>query len=527
MAATVTTSIDEDIWEDVWDEERAWREENQLEEQAPQPLALVIFGATGDLTHRKLIPALYTLMTIGLLPEKFAIVGFGRSERDDEEYRQGLRDAMRESGTRVSEEAWNRFAGRISYMQGRYDDEASFTRLGEALDRLDKEAGTENHRLFYLATPPNVYADVVHNLGVAGLNHAQSDGGWARLIVEKPFGRDLETARRLDRCVHEVFDEHQVYRIDHYLGKETVQNIFVLRFINGIFEPIWNRHYVDHVQITAAESIGVEGRGGYYEDAGATRDMMQSHLLQLLTLTAMEPPSAFTGDKVRDEKVKVLESVSFAEPQDIAACAVRGQYSRGMIDGRYVPGYRDEKGVAPTSHTETFIAAKLMVDNWRWAGVPFYLRTGKRMPKRVSEIAIEFRRAPHVFLTRGQSRRPRRNVLVLRIQPDDGVALRFDVKVPGPGMRVRPVDMSFLYKEAFEDTSPEAYQRLLLDAMRGDSTLFARTDEVEAAWGLVTPLLDRWAEDGAIPVPSYPSGSWGPSEADALLAYEDDRWRKP
>jgi glucose-6-phosphate 1-dehydrogenase len=345
--------------------------------------------------------------------------------------------------------------------------------------------------------------------------------------VEKPFGRDLETARRLDHCIHEVFDESQVYRIDHYLGKETVQNIFVLRFMNGIFEPIWNRNYVDNVQITVAESIGVEGRGGYYEGAGAARDMLQSHLLQLLSLTAMEPPSSFSGDKVRDEKVKVLESISFAEPRDPGCCVVRGQYSRGMVDSRYVPGYQDEKGVALNSGTETFLAAKLAVDNWRWNGVPFYLRTGKRLAKRVSEIAIEFRRAPHVFLSGGRGRNPRTNVLVLRIQPDDGVALRFDVKVPGPGMRVRPVDMSFLYKDAFDESSQEAYERLLLDAMRGDSTLFARTDEVEAAWKLVTPLLDAWQQDGGEPPSSYPAGSWGPAEADALLASEGHRWRKP
>src|ERR671937_584672 len=477
MTSLAVPSIDSGIWQDVWDEERAWREEGIDREQMPDPLALVIFGATGDLAHRKLVPALYSLATSNLLPEKLAVVGFARSWRDEDEFRRGLRDALVAGGLRPRDDVWNRFAG--------------------------------------------------HFTCVSGLNVPQKEGDWARVIVEKPFGRDLETARALDRCIHEVFDESQVYRIDHYLGKETVQNIFVLRFVNGIFEPLWNRRYVDHVQITVAETLGVEGRGGYYAQAGAIRDMLQSHMLQLLTLTAMEPPSSFTPDKVRDEKVKVLECLSLADPAHVARCVVRGQYGRGMIDGRPVPGYRDEAGVAPHSTTETYVAAKLMVDNWRWAGVPFYLRTAKRMPRQVSEIAIQFRRAPHMLLRHGTARRPRQNVLVLRIQPDDGLALRLDVKVPGPGMRVRPVDMSFLYKDAFGGSSPEAYQRLLLDAMRGDSTLFARTDEVEAAWALVTSVLDAWRVEGARELPVYPAGTWGPAEADELLARDGHRWRKP
>jgi glucose-6-phosphate 1-dehydrogenase len=523
--AVVTTSIDEDILEDVWDEERSWREEHPAKEQAPQPLALVIFGATGDLTHRKLIPALFSLAQSGLLPEKLSIVGFGRSNRNDNQFRDGLRESVADGDRRFDDRAWSKFAERITYVRGSYDDESSFQSLAHTLDELEQAAGTENHRLFYLATPPNVYADVVANLGAAGLNHAADPDGWVRLIVEKPFGRDLDTARRLDRCIHDVFSESQVYRIDHYLGKETVQNIFVLRFVNGIFEPIWNRNYVEHVQITAAESIGVEGRGGYYDEAGATRDMLQSHLLQLLTLTAMEAPSTFTADKVRDEKVKVLDSLRFPDPHDINCSVVWGQYARGMIDGRRVPGYLDEPDVPPNSTTETFLAAKFTVDNWRWAGVPFYLRTGKRLAKRVSEIAIQFRRAPHPFLP-GGDQRPRRNVLVLRIQPDDGLALRLDVKVPGPSMRVRPVDMSFLYKDAFGGESPDAYQRLLLDAMRGDSTLFARTDEVEGAWSLITPILRAHAEQHT-DVATYPAGSWGPEEADQLLARDGHRWRHP
>ena len=527
MTSVAVPSIDEDIWQDVWDEERAWREEGIDREQMPDPLALVIFGATGDLAHRKLVPALYSLATSNLLPEKLAVVGFGRSHRDEDEFRRGLRDALVAAGLRPRDDVWTRFAGHITYMSGGYDDAASFRRLAETLDDLDQTAGTANHRLFYLAIPPTTYVDVVRNLGVSGLNVPQKEGGWARVIVEKPFGRDLATARALDRCIHEVFDESQVYRIDHYLGKETVQNIFVLRFVNGIFEPLWNRRYVDHVQITVAETLGVEGRGGYYEEAGAIRDMLQSHMLQLLTLTAMEPHSSFTPDKVRDEKVKVLECLSLADPADVAQCVVRGQYGRGMINGRAVPGYRDEAGVAPHSTTETYVAAKLMIDNWRWAGVPFYLRTAKRMPRNVSEIAIQFHRAPHMLLRNGAASRPRQNVLVLRIQPDDGLALRLDVKVPGPGMRVRPVDMSFLYKDAFDGSSPEAYERLLLDAMRGDSTLFARTDEVEEAWALVTAMLDAWRPEGVRELPVYPAGTWGPAEADELLARDGHRWRKP
>jgi glucose-6-phosphate 1-dehydrogenase len=525
MAATVTPSIDEDIWQDVWDEERVWREASPVEENAPEPLTLVIFGATGDLAHRKLIPALYSLASDRLLPDKFAIVGYGRSRRDEAAFRDGLRKSV-ESDRDFNPRAWDGFAENITYVQGQYDDPESFQHLAEVLDRIDEEKGTENHRLFYLATPPEVYADVAHCLGESGLNKPAKEGGWVRLIVEKPFGRDLATAQDLDRCLHAVFDESQVYRIDHYLGKETVQNMFVLRFVNGIFEPLWNRNYIESVQITAAEALGVEGRGGYYESAGALRDMIQSHLLQLLTLTAMEPPSAFTANKVRDEKVKVLDSLEFPGP-DVTNYVVRGQYDRGMVDGRMVPGYHDENGVAPNSETETYVAMKLDVDNWRWAGVPFYLRTGKRMPKRVSEIAIQFRRAPHMLLGAGGAQRPRRNVLILRIQPDDGLALRLDVKVPGPGMRVRPVDMSFLYKESFTGESPEAYQRLLLDAMRADPTLFARTDEVEAAWRLIKPLQDAWQSGDVAPPERYAAGSWGPEGADALLARDGNRWRKP
>jgi glucose-6-phosphate 1-dehydrogenase len=526
MATVVMPNIDEDIRQDVWDEERAWQEENPVQEKVPDPLTFVIFGGTGDLAHRKLVPALYSLVMSKLMPKHYAIVGFGRSYQGNDEYHQGLRASLLESGVSVQDSTWDDFAGRISYVQGRYDDEKSFSSLAETLDRIDKEVGTKNHRLFDLATPPVLCLPVIENLGKARLNHPSEEGGWVKLIMEKPFGQDLATARSLNHCLHDVFDENQVYRIDHYLGKETVQNIFVLRFINGIFEPIWNRNYVDHVQITVAERLGVERRGGYYEQAGATRDMMQSHLLQLLTLTAMEPPTSFTADKVRDEKVQVLDALRFASENDPLQSIVRGQYRRGLADGRMLPGYHDEDGVAVDSKTETYIAAKFQVDNWRWAGVPFYLRTGKRLPKRISEIAIQFRRAPHMHLPDGKASQPRSNVLVLRIQPDDGLALRMEVKVPGPGMRIRPVDMSFTYKEAFGGACPDAYQRLLLDAMRGDSTLFTRTDEVETAWALVTPMLEE-QQNSTADLPTYAAGSWGPAAADALLAQDGHYWRKP
>ncbi|MGH2444204.1 MAG: glucose-6-phosphate dehydrogenase, partial [Chloroflexota bacterium] len=469
MTAIVTSSIDEDILEDVWDEERRWREEHPSQEQKPEPFALVIFGATGDLAHRKLIPALYSLSLAGLIPDAMEIIGFGRSDRTEDDFRDGLRKAVQDAVPRLEDRAWHAFAQHITYLRGGYDDGESFQQLSRVLEAADQDKGTENHRLFYLATPPSVYMDVVRNLGASQLNETDRDSGWVRLVVEKPFGRDLQTAQELDSCIHQTFDESQVYRIDHYLGKETVQNMFVLRFVNGIFEPIWNRNYVEHVQITAAEAIGVEGRGGYYEGAGAVRDMLQSHLLQLLTLTAMEPPSAFTADKVRDEKVKVLDSLRYPDPDHITGSVVLGQYARGTAGDRRVAGYRDEADVSPRSSAHTFIAAKFLIDNWRWAGIPFYVRTGKRLPKRVSEIAIQFRRAPHPYLPGGGCVRPRQNVLVIRIQPDDGLALRLDVKVPGPGMRIRPVDMSFLYKDAFGGDSPDAYQRLLLDAMKGDS----------------------------------------------------------
>jgi len=525
---TVTIpSIDEDIWQDVWDEERAWREEHPDKEQQPDPLAMVIFGATGDLAHRKLFPALYNLAATNLLPEKLAVIGYGRSDHSEDDFRQSLRDSLTKAGVRVRDDAWKTFAGHITYMRGGYDDAASFKRLGERLDQCDQEVGTANHRMFYLATPPSAYPTVVKNLGAAGLNKPTQEEGWSRVVIEKPFGHDLASAQELNRIVHESFKEAQVYRIDHYLGKETVQNIFVLRFINGIFEPLWNSRYVDHVQITVAEQLGVEERAGYYEGTGAIRDMLQSHLLQLLALTAMEPPSHFASKKIHDEKVKIFDSLRLAAPDDVTSCVVRGQYDRGTVDGRAVPGYRDEQGVAPNSTTDTYVAAKLMVDNWRWAGVPFYLRTGKRMEKQVSEIAIQFKRAPHVLLRGDQAARPRSNVLVLRIQPDDGLALRFEVKVPGPGMRVRPVDMSFLYKDAFGGSSPDAYQRLILDAMRGDSTLFARTDEVEEAWTLVTSILDAWSAKDTRKLPTYASGSWGPAAADELLARDGHRWRRP
>jgi glucose-6-phosphate 1-dehydrogenase len=526
MSTVATPTIDQNFPRNVFDQERALQEQIPVQEEVPDPLTFVIFGGTGDLAHRKLVPALYSLVSSKLMPKQYAIVGFGRSDQGNVEYREGLRASLQESGVQVQDSTWDDFAGRISYVQGRYDDEKSFSLLAETLNRIDKEEGTKNHRVFDLATPPVLCMPVIENLGKASLNRPSEAGGWVKLIMEKPFGQDLATARSLNHCVHNAFAENQVYRIDHYLGKETVQNIFVLRFINGIFEPIWNRNYVDHVQITVAESLGVERRGGYYDRAGAARDMMQSHLLQLLTLTAMEPPTTFAADKVRDEKVQVLNALRFASENDPLQSIVRGQYCRGMVDGRTLPGYHDEEGVAPDSKTETYIAAKVQVDNWRWAGIPFYVRTGKRLPKRVSEIAIQFRRAPHMFLPDGKAAHPPNNVLVLRIQPDDALALRIEVKEPGPGMHTRPVDMSFSYKEAFGGACPDAYQRLLLDAMRGDSTLFTRTDEVETAWAFVTPMVEE-QQNSTADLSPYAAGSWGPAAADALLEQDGHCWRTP
>jgi glucose-6-phosphate 1-dehydrogenase len=492
----------------------------------PAPATVVIFGGSGDLARRKLLPALYNLAVDGLLPA-CAIVGFSREELDRDRYRKVAREGTdRFSRRPVEERAWADFERLVDYVSGAFDDPAAYARLRARLEAVEREHGLPGSRLFYLAIPPSLIGTCVGQLQAAGLVAAADDARFTRLVVEKPIGRDLATARELNEAVARVFDERQVFRIDHYLGKETVQNILVFRFTNEIFEPLWHRAHVDHVQITAAESIGVEGRGSYYEEAGALRDMVQNHLLQLLCLVAMEPPATYDAEGVRDEKTKVLRAVQPIRPADVDRVTVRGQYGPGAILGKPVPGYREEPGVAPGSTTETYAAVRLELQNWRWAGVPFYLRSGKHLPKRVSEIALQFRRPPQLLFGGGAADLEP-NALVLRIQPDEGIAIRFGAKLPVQDFRLRAVTMDFRYGTSFGVATPEAYERLLLDAIRGDGTLFARNDWVELAWSVLAPIQEAWATGSPPSVPSYEAGTWGPPEADRLLEREGRRWRRP
>ncbi len=489
------------------------------------PCAIVIFGASGDLTRRKLIPALFELANCGSLASRFAIVGFARSPMSDAAFQDSAAGAIRSDSEscRVSEESLRAFAQSFAYVSGEYDQPGGFEKLSHRLEELDKERHLEGNRLFYLATPPAVYPKVIAQIKKAGLAKPAKEGAWVRVVIEKPFGRDLASARELNRVVLDAFDESQVYRIDHFLGKDTVQNLLALRFGNGIFEPLWNRNYVDHVQITAAESLGVEQRAAFYETTGAMRDMVQSHLLQLTSLIAIEPPSNFDATAVRNEKLKVLQALRPYTPQTVVTDVVPGQYGSGQIDGQDAPGYRQEPGVSPDSKTETFVAAKVLIDNWRWADVPFYIRTGKRMARRVSEVAINFRRAPHL-LFRGQGLDT--NTLVLNIQPEEGISISFYAKVPGQKIRLTRVAMDFSYRAAFGARERSAYATLLNDCMRGDATLFDRADGVEAAWAFVDPILKAW-QDQRRSAPTYPAGSWGPREADELLSRDGRNWRKP
>ncbi len=493
-----------------------------------EPFALVIFGASGDLTKRKLVPALWSLFQGRVLPEPFVILGVARSEMSDDEFRRRMREAVGEFA-RVQPPAahvWERFASSLYYCPGDPADAALYERLGARLRQLETDKGTVGNRLFYCSTPPSLYPAIVTRMGASGLRREGT--GWTRVIIEKPFGRDLASARELNRIVSRVLTEDQVYRIDHYLGKETVQNLLVFRFANGIFEPLWNRNHVNNVQITVAESLGVEGRGAYYEEAGALRDMIQNHILQLLCLVAMEPPVSFDADPVRDEKTKVLRAIRPIPPDGVDQVAVRGQYGPGFLEGHRVPGYRDEKGVTPDSRTETFAALKLFIDNWRWAGVPFYLRTGKRLPKRASEIAIQFWGTPHPLFRRPDpADRLDPNLLVVRIQPDEGIALTFGAKLPGPEINIRQVTMDFRYGASFGGEPPEAYERLLLDAIHGDATLYARSDWVDVAWQILTPLLEAWGGGPAPKFPNYEAGTWGPAEADAFIERDGRRWHRP
>jgi len=499
--------------------------EGILNRTVPDSCTVVIFGATGDLTHRKLIPALYNIAADGELPPNLAVVGFARRPKSDDEFRGELVEAARKhSRQTVDDEVWAGFARSVFYHQSEFEDADGYRRLGERLEEIEKERGTGGNRLFYLAAAPGQFEPILKNLASAGLNQSR-EKGWARVIVEKPFGTDLASARELNRIVRDAFPEQATYRIDHFLGKETAQNILVLRFANAIFEPLWDTRYIDHVQITAAETLGVEGRAGYYEGAGALRDMVQNHLLQLLCLVGMEPPTDLGADSIRDEKVKIVRSLRRFPPEEVALKVVRGQYAEGAISGKPVPGYRAEKNVKPDSTTETFVALRLSIDNWRWADVPIYMRVGKRLPKSGTEISVHFKEAPAVLFNKSQMLD--QNVLVIRIQPDEGIALRMQAKVPGTSFRIEPVKMDFHYGTSFGKASPEAYERLLLDAMSGDATLFARRDEVEQAWDFIDKIEEAWAAGESPPeLFEYPAGSWGPDAADELLARDGRTWRR-
>ena len=488
------------------------------ERRVLQPFTMVIFGASGDLTERKLIPALYHLTAGGHLPVEFSVIGVARRKWDDAYMRAKMREAVAKAlgPEGIDERVWDDFARRLYYVPGDATDPSTFSRLDQAIADIAASTSPEvgRNRLYYLATLPSLYPKLIEGLGE--LEAARSDRGWGRIIVEKPFGHDLESAIQLNRLLARYFDESQVYRIDHYLGKETVQNIFVFRFANGIFEPIWNRNYIDNVQITVSETLGVGHRGAYYEEAGALRDMVQNHLLQLLALVAMEPPASFTADAVRNEKVKVLGSIPLPDVEAVTKNSVRGQYTAGVVGGEPVPGYLQEANVSPDSTTETYVALRLGIDNWRWAGVPFFIQTGKRMATRCSRITIYFKRAPHLPFQRFAVPDLKPNSLVLNIQPEQGVTLSIGAKVPGPQVRIRNVDMTFEYESTFKERSPDAYEHLLLEAIVGDATMYTRADEVEAAWKIVTAIRNAW-DEGAVPLHPYPAGSMGPEAKRWLL----------
>jgi glucose-6-phosphate 1-dehydrogenase len=504
-------------------------------ERIAEPCTMIICGATGDLTERKLGPALYNTLLGGFLPPEFTMVGFARRDLTDEQFREHLLEGINRYSRNkpVKPAIWESIANAIEYHRGDFDDPAAYVELGKRLDRIDRDRGTAGNRLFYLAVPPSLYPEIVNQLDRAGLaasgerRRSGSKRGWTRVIVEKPFGYDLESAQALNREISAVFDEDQVYRIDHYLGKETVQNLSVFRFGNGLFEPIWNRRYIDSVQITVAETVGVEGRGEFYDQTGALRDIVQNHGLQLLAMFAMEPPVEFGAEDLRDEKLKVLRAVRPMAREDVATNTVRGQYVSGWVEGERVGPYRDEPEVAPDSDTETYVALKLGIDSWRWAGVPFYIRTGKALPSRVTEIAVQFRRAPLALFARAGAPQVDPNVLAIRVQPDEGILLRFGAKVPGQGLQIRTVNMDFRYGSSFAVDSPDAYETLLLDAMIGDASLFTRDDEVERAWTILDPILDAWAAGEGGPLHFYAAGSWGPPAADELLERDGRAWRRP
>ena len=498
----------------------------EAQDRPADACVMVIFGATGDLTRRKLIPALYNLASGKLLSSEFAIVGCASNELTTDQFREQLNAEIRKFATReIDNELWNWFLQRIYFISGDFQDAKTYQRLRELIIKTDQTHGCGGNYFYYLATAPSFFGEIIRQLGGAGLTSEQ-DGHWRRVIIEKPFGHDLDSARALNAQIKETLTEAQIYRIDHYLGKETVQNLLVFRFGNGLFEPIWNRNYVDHVQITAAESVGVEQRGKYYEVSGALRDMVPNHLFQLVSLTAMEPPISFEADAVRDEQAKILHATQPLDPEEVLTHTVRGQYDAGAVEGEQVPAYRSESNVAPDSRTETYVALKLQIGNWRWAGVPFYLRTGKRLAKRVTEISIQFRQAPLLLFRDTPVERLRTNRLVIHIQPDEGISLRFGAKIPGPIMRLGSVEMDFNYSDYFGSTPNTGYERLLYDCMTGDATLFQRADMVEAGWRIIEPVLDVWKALPPRSFPNYPAGSWGPKEADELLARDGREWHK-
>jgi glucose-6-phosphate 1-dehydrogenase len=504
-------------------------QETTRAEKIPDPCVMVIFGASGDLTKRKLIPAIFDLARQSLLPAGFTIVGVARTSMNDDGFRTYLLQAMKEFGQlRENESAlWESFAKRIFYISMDPSQGGEYPSLKQRLHSVATERGANGNFLFYLSTPPNLYTPIVQHLGSCAMNIPPNGDNWIRIIIEKPFGVDVSSARKLNADVLKVFREDQVYRIDHYLGKETVQNLLVFRFANGIFEPIWNRNYIDHIQITAAETVGVENRGGYYEGAGALRDMVQNHMMQLLALTAMEPPVLFDAQQVRDEKQKVFQAIRQIKPEDVHRRTVRGQYSAGTVGGKTAAGYKNEKGVSPASTTETYVALKFTIDNWRWADVPFYVRSGKRLPKRVTEIAVQFKKTPHHLFTKLATDHLAHNNIVIRIQPDEGISLKFSSKIPGSAFRLRPVTMDFRYGSSFGGHLADAYTRLILDCMLGDATLYARGDSVDVAWSLITPVHEGWMSNNQSRVYEYPAGTWGPKEADDMLAADGRRWRMP
>ncbi|MDA3861801.1 MAG: glucose-6-phosphate dehydrogenase [Melioribacteraceae bacterium] len=492
--------------------------------QKPENQIIVIFGASGDLTKRKLVPSLYDLFNQKLLPEKFSIVGASRSELSDDDFRKLMKKGILEFTQSENTEGIDEFLQSVFYQSVNAKSPYSFSALKNRLSTITTELNINENIIFYLSTPPSLYSIIPENLAKAKLNKEKN--GWKRIIIEKPFGYDLQSAKKLNASLKENWNENQIYRIDHYLGKETVQNVLVTRFSNGIFEPLWNRNYIDHIEITSSESIGVEKRGGYYDGSGALRDMIQNHLLQLVGLIAMEPPSSLDSESIRNETEKVFQSIRKIDTKDVAKNVIRGQYLESNVKGEKMKGYREEEGVNPESKTETFAALKFYIDNWRWGGIPFYVRTGKRLPTRVTEAVIHFKCTPH-FLFKKQELNEGSNQLIIRIQPDEGILMKFGMKVPGSGFNVQTVNMDFHYSDLANQRVPSAYERLLLDAMLGDSTLFARGDAVMSAWEFLEPVLDAWKNDDTIPIYGYPCGTWGPDVADELIEEEGRTWRYP